>query len=256
MRRIDQKGTTTGFEMMTPAEFDSLEEALAEIQSAINAAILTDVDYDHERSENNLAVIVMNTNNDAHGFVFDATSEPIRRQQQARLVNAIRAGIKSGAIEFKGRDELNIFSHVFSSHLMLFMIPQVVEYYVETGEFMDLMLIIEQHLYSILEHRGNPSLVFKTDYALSRARLLRLYEFDMRRQRDGVQVEDQEMMDLPLDMRMAFAGYFDKDLSDAERVREQAFIEVEKDRRWDENPFVLDHTKPETLQGLESYEAQ
>lgn len=142
-----------------------------------------------------------------------------------RVINALRTGIEDGTITLTSKDDLNLVHLITDGKL--FLMSQVVEYYVETGEFMDLMTALKKVAYR------TPSTPDKF-YEFNRFRMFRLYEYDME--------SDADRAMLPLEIRLNFSGFENDTMTGEEHERDRA------------QAYVLDHTKPSALAHLEGEE--
>lgn len=131
----------------------------------------------------------------------DAESE--HYEENLRFLRALHAGFTTGSLALDDLDDVFVFSSVFRTHI--WRLPQAVEYYVGRGELLDVVRMFE----------SSPA-ILADPYAASPDHpvlLRRLYENDM--SMNAEKVATDEVFDVPLEIRAAFAG-LDDPLSDAE----------------------------------------
>lgn len=87
-------------------------------------------------------------------------------------------------------------------------LPQVMEYYTQTGEIQELV----GHFKRASEFRSTKTEEFSAYQDHARVKMYRLYCYDVNRVKNMLDAGDdpQEHMSLPLDIRMGFAGFFEQ----------------------------------------------
>lgn len=136
-------------------------------------------------------------------MVNDVNYQVRQWMDNVRVVNALRAGIKSGDIALRSRDDLEMMYFIPQADFSRF--PQLVEHYVSTGEFMELMS-------AVLAAFGCDGGVSGWTMS-SRVRMFRAYAFDL-------SADDKDIHTVPLAIRLGLAGFYDE-ITDVEVTRDQ-----------------------------------
>lgn len=92
-----------------------------------------------ENTVENLAWKRRSVHDQVNNYGRSAMNEHLRWRDHVRFLNALRSGIAQETIVLDHEQSRTAFSEAFTNHLHL--IPQVVEYYVSTGEFMEMMTL-------------------------------------------------------------------------------------------------------------------
>lgn len=139
--------------------------------------------------------------------------DSFKLNKNVRIINALRAGIRSGSLVLNEEEDLQVFKYIYLLGMKAF--PQVVEHFIITGDFIEL-------LRAVLRDSKKPNWT-----KAARIKMYRLYAFDLAAQ-------DADMSMVPLEIRMSFAG-FDNEMSAEEEEREHL-------REYD-----LDHIAPKMM---------
>lgn len=154
------------------------------------------------------------------------SNDPIKWKANVRVVNALRAGIVEGTVALNNQESLNAMDFIVTDRLWLF--PQLVEYYVERGEFMDLISAVKDSTYSA-------SILLNKIHTLSAAKLYRLYSWDVENDHARSHGGDHDFSVLPLEMRLNFSDFYSDEVNREELYREHVLS------------FPLDHTDKNAL---------
>lgn len=137
------------------------------------------------------------------------------------LLEALSEGVRTGNIEAAKEGSLGVIYSVLMSRCEL--VPGAVEHYISSGEFATVVGFLSKK--SVMNSKKDRGAGCKGTVAF-RIRLRRLYEYDMtllaEQDDDG-----SDMMDLPLEMRLAFSG-FEDDITVAESARDTSIEEQMK----------------------------
>lgn len=139
-------------------------------------------------------------------------------KRNTRSLNALADGIKKGYIVLSDADDIDLLSGAID--FFIFEFPQVIEYYAYTGEFMDLLRLLD-------ENSSEHGIVKK------RAMMHKIYTYDVTKVREHLlDAEAPELyMRIPLEVRAQFAE-FDTDLpspSDLEDMIDHQYIMLKMD---------------------------
>lgn len=237
-----QQGTKAQFDVPTVPDWEFFRAAKAEFRGALESLISRGADDLDAIEFAELRRDIKLQSDDMCRWVDSVARERDRAhgndvgyRGDIRLMTAFRDGMASGKIELDAHGSSNVFSFFYDETFVAWLFPQAVEYYVETGEIVELFREFSRHSYE-------DDMSYEESFAVDRAKLLRLYVFDLTSEQES-RVRGEDHMMLPLEIRISFCGFHNDVLSDEERAQEKAFSR--------EQPYTLDHTKPETLQGLE-----
>lgn len=139
----------------------------------------------------------------------DQTQSGKFREKDEQLLRALHTGLMSGTIVLDGVDAIDSFGYLFN--IGFWRIPQVVEFYAQSGGLLELIEFSREHHNKRLWTSGDSA---ESLVDLLAFRLLRLYRFDS---------EHDSATKMPLEMRLHFAGFFDE-VSEEEKARERAQI--------------------------------
>lgn len=133
--------------------------------------------------------------------VMRVLKEPGQWHLNVRFLNALRVGLWRKIIVINSSYDIDLFRFLFTMKLPS--IPQVVEYYVETGEIMEVM--------SILKHCFNGALEKgESKETMIRSRALQLYTYDVRSEQESA-AKGEEHPQLPLDIRFNFSDLYSEE---------------------------------------------
>lgn len=228
MDTCQQMTPVADFVAPSSLDMEFLRATAAEIESAVDSAIPDTPENEDMRR----GILMMTAKDDVRRFVHGEWANS-KWDSNARMVTAIRNGIKNGDIELSGRDDLEAFRYLMNETLKIFFLPQVVEYYANREELMDLFRLFSEEWF------------VKNGTGRIRVKLYRIYAYDM-----GLEAQCLDELP-PLEIRLSFSDFDNDDMTEEESLREEVFWDMVMSKDWDKNPYVLDHTKPETLQGLE-----
>lgn len=197
VRAQTQGTTTTRFREPVFPEQEYLDEVLAEFHAAVRSAVLEDVPESHERSRISLINEVKFGCDSLEQWVHRTVRENALWYAHVRHFNALRAGIADGIIVLSSRIDIELFLEICSGELSIMPEhPDFIEHYVQTGEVMELM------------HRAALYLGHKSIDEV-RERLLALYFYDIAQEKQSRE-QGEDMNLLPLEMRLAFSGFYDE----------------------------------------------
>lgn len=141
-----------------------------------------------------------------------ALNHPSQWKQNLRFASALRSGVTNGTIELSTDNDALAFSVLFAKSFSL--MPQVIEHYADSGEVIELMsAVLLQEEKDEKEERerwlpGRKRKDFEDERLLFK--VLRVYNYDMRlRGESGAQDDDESLMQLPLEVRLEFSGFYD-----------------------------------------------
>lgn len=206
----EQETTMMSFDApSTPLDAQFIETALGDLQSTVRS-----LDNDHALSNAAFTFIVSEVCEKLQRWLrLSVLNDYPRWDTNVRLINVLRAGVADGMITFKTTADLYVFSQVAMERLWLF--PEAMAHYAETGEILELM--------SILSEEGKENASAYVD-----AKMLRLYDYDMRTPAEQPDAEDMGL--IPLDIRLSFSGFYEDCLSDEEKKRSDIIYEQRTSR--------------------------
>lgn len=129
---------------------------------------------------------------------------------QRRFFDALIDGVRTGDIVLRTMGDLSAFSGLILFEFRLF--PEVVEYYTKRGELLEVMRLAEracEQIRSISEEEDDP-------YKGAQIHVLHLYDYDRNREAEhrSKGEDDEAFLELPLEVRTAFSGFFDMPTED------------------------------------------
>lgn len=121
-------------------------------------------------------------------------------RDHAKFLNALRSGVKQGAIDLRTVNDADTLSLAFTHRL--YTIPQVVEYYCATGEFIELL---EAFKVNDIEPTGQQQPFAPRED--TNTKLLRFYAHDLKKAYESFAAEGDPRghMELPLEIRVPFS---------------------------------------------------
>lgn len=186
-----------------PVDVVFLKSVFQEFKTAIDSALLDGVEEHHERSQWNIGGSISIAQSRAESLLLEVIPfEQSRWSAHRRVIQALREGIKDGVIRFESEEDVDLFSHILRADFVFF--PALVERYVRTGEFAEVL------------QRVVDSKNFILDHGAFRVQLFRLYTFDVFKEQEHMESgSEEEFVPLPLEIRLNFSG-FDEDVSRGE----------------------------------------
>lgn len=139
-------------------------------------------------------------------FFTDAHIRIDQWQDTVRYVDALYAGHEHGAISLGTAEDVKAFDDLFDRNFFVY--PQLVEYYVATGELLEVVRRIDADF--------RERIISDFGFVLSSrvVNAFRLYECDLMQVRAHLDRGDDPAayMSLPLDIRVELSGFFDRAL--------------------------------------------
>lgn len=145
-------------------------------------------------------------------WIFSKTTKSGEYEQDdVRLLTALHTGLASGAVVLDTADAVNAIGVLF--RFGFWRMPQVVEWYCQRGELVEVIEAATQDHQQYLLRTFQEDRDYLSDAILFK--VLRLYRFDVEHESNA---GDDEQ--LPLEIRLHFAGFFDE-VSEDEQLRER-----------------------------------
>lgn len=225
-----------GIEGAVEIDAGFLAEVYGEIERALSRTILDGVPSTHERSVERLGSLLTSVSTKAHYFLMtQALHQPRRPEYHLRMVNALRAGVADGTIPLQSREDVLLFRLLIHAELSFF--PALMEGYLESDELVEILLCAYE---TVSVHNDNS---LKGKSVVLRVKLMRLYSYDQQRraEHEGSAAGDDDLQELPLEMRMSFAGFnddvtytetmWDRHISDYPTAREEDILSSFREMR-------------------------
>lgn len=194
-----------------------LKKVSKEFETALSCAVLPGVDDDHARSYRKLGFHVgVSSHMLSDWLVKDIPNDPQRWVSHLRVVDAVRAAVKNEVITLEDGLDVELFGLLPDCDFAFF--PPLVERYVESGEFFELLKLILDK--AKLSHQRVPTRgdsQTTASLALFRVKMFRLYVFDLTREQEHQEQGTTmgELDQVPLEVRLSFCDV-DADMSSME----------------------------------------